>query len=221
MRAWLACLPAGLTLALALAHPALHAQGIYTCTDAKGRKLTADRPILDCIDREQKEITPSGTVVRKLGPSLTAQERAAEEERARAAAEERARVVEEKRRDRALLTRYPDRAVHDKERAAALATADEVIAAANGRLRELQAQRKKLNQELEFYKGDASKVPLATRRQMEELDQQAQAQSRFIANQQEEKKRISTRYDEELLRLKALWAQQYVAPAAAAASAKR
>ena len=37
-------------------------QGIYTCTDGKGRKITSDRPIMDCIDRNQQEITPSGTL---------------------------------------------------------------------------------------------------------------------------------------------------------------
>ena len=27
------------------------AQSIYTCVDGKGRKITADRPIVECIDR--------------------------------------------------------------------------------------------------------------------------------------------------------------------------
>ena len=29
-------------------------EGIYTCTDAKGRKLTSDRLIPECVDREQR-----------------------------------------------------------------------------------------------------------------------------------------------------------------------
>jgi hypothetical protein len=57
--------------------------GIYTCVDSKGRRLTADRPIVDCIDREQTEMTPGGLTRRKIGPTLTAAERAAEEEKAR------------------------------------------------------------------------------------------------------------------------------------------
>ena len=48
------------------------ADGIYTCVDAQGRRLTADRPIRECIDREQNELNASGTVKRKIGPSLTA-----------------------------------------------------------------------------------------------------------------------------------------------------
>ncbi len=64
---------------------------------------------------------PSGTVKRKIGPTLTALEQAAEDDKARKAAEEQQRLAEEKKRERALLTRYPDQAAHDKERALALA----------------------------------------------------------------------------------------------------
>jgi hypothetical protein len=191
------------------------AEGIYTCIDAKGRRLTSDRPIIDCIDREQRELSPQGRVVRRIGPSLTAAERAAEEEKARRAAEERNRLAEEKRHDRALLVRYPDRATHDNERSQAIASIEEVINTAHGHLVELGAERKKLEQELEFYKGDAAKAPPSWRRKMQENDENVAAQERFIANQEEEKKRISARFDEELVRLKPLWAQS--APRAATA----
>jgi len=63
-------------------------QGIYTCTDAKGRKLTSDRPIPECADREQRVLNPSGTVKTIVGPSLTGPERAALEARQRREAEE-------------------------------------------------------------------------------------------------------------------------------------
>ena len=109
-------------------------QGVYTCVDAKGRKLTADRPIPECTDREQKVLNPSGTVKLRVGPTLTAQERAEQEQKEKRELEERSRVADEKRRDRALLTRYPNKAVHDKERAEALAQITAVIQAANLRL---------------------------------------------------------------------------------------
>jgi len=182
------------------------AQAIYTCVDAKGRNLTADRPIAECLDREQRELTPSGTVKRRIGPVLTAQERAALEEKARKAAEERNRLAEEKKRERALLTRYPTKAAHDKERATALAAADNAIAAATKSARELAAQRKKLDVELEFFKGDISKAPPQLKRQIEENQHHAGAQERFIANQDDEKKRINARFDEELAKLRQLWA---------------
>jgi hypothetical protein len=181
------------------------AQTIYSCVDAKGRRLTADRPIAECMDREQRVMSPSGTVLRSMPPSLTAEERAAQEEKARKAAEERARLEEEKRRDRALLTRFPDKVAHDKERAIALATADGVTATAVKRAAELAAQRQRLATELEFYSSDPSKVPPRLKHQVEETDREIEAQKRFLANQETEKRQIDVRYDEELVRLRKLW----------------
>jgi hypothetical protein len=192
--------------------------GIYTCVDGKGRRLTADRPIPECIDREQNELSSNGLVRRKIGPTLTAEERAAEEARAQRALEERNRVAEEKKRDRALLARYPDRAAHDKERLAALGQVDDVIAAANRRTVDLAAQRKKLDIELEFFKNDRSKAPPKLRRQIEENEQQIESQRRFVVNQEAEKQRMNTRYDEELVKLKGLWAQLAMPPTASAAA---
>lgn len=183
-----------------------HAQGIYTCVDAKGRRLTADRPITECIDREQRELNASGTVRRKIGPTLTAEERAAEDDKARRAVEERSRAAEEKRRDRALLTRYPDRATHDKERNAATTQIDALIASATKQIGDLTVERNRLHTELEFFKGDLAKASPRLKRQVEENERQLQTEQRSLANQEAERKRITARYDEELGKLKALWA---------------
>ena len=199
----------------------VNAEGIYTCVDSKGRRLTADRPIADCIDREQAEISPTGKVVRKIGPSLTADERLAEDEKARKLAEERNRQLDEKRRDRALVARYPDRMVHDKERAQALSTADDVIASAAKRSAELAVERRKLDTELEFFRSDLSKAPPHLRRQIQENEEQVAAQKRFIAGQEAEKQRIIARYDEELVRLKVLWAQREPPSASAVPAVRR
>ena len=195
------------------------AQAIFTCVDAKGRRLTADRPIPECMDREQRELTPGGIVKRKHGPVLTAEERAAEEEKSRKAVEERNRQAEEKKRERALLTRYPDRAAHDKERSMAVAVLDEAIATARKNSDQLLAQRKRLDSDLEFYKDDPSKVPAKLKKQIEENQQHVEAQKRFIANQDSEKQRLNARFDEELGKLKQLWAQRAAAPATTAVSA--
>ena len=67
---------AGLCAAV-FAQTSPNAQSIYTCVDKQGRKLTSDRPIPECIDREQRELGPSGTLRRVIGPTLTQQEREA------------------------------------------------------------------------------------------------------------------------------------------------
>lgn len=182
-------------------------QGIYTCVDSKGRRLTSDRPILECIDREQKELSSSGTTRRKIGPSLTADEQAVEDEKNRRLQAEQYRINEEKRRDRALLTRYPNKNVHDRERAIALTQIDDVIATARIGATELVAQRKSLDTELEFYKNDISKAPPRLKRTLDENTQLQATQKRFMDEQAAEKQRVNERFDQELVRLKILWAQ--------------
>lgn len=190
-------------------------QGIYTCIDAKGRKLTSDRPIAECADREQKVLNPSGTVKARIGPTLTAQERTELEAKDKAEQEGRARVNEEKRRDRTLLIRYPNKALHDKERAGALAQIGVVRQAAVNRVEELLRQRTALFEEMEFYKKDPGKAPPSVRRQVDEVAQSLAVQGRFIADQDVELKRVNLRFDEELMRLKRLWALQSPTPPAA------
>ncbi|HQY75834.1 MAG TPA: DUF4124 domain-containing protein [Rhodoferax sp.] len=179
--------------------------GVYTCVDARGRKLTSDRPIPECTDREQKVLNPSGTVKAKVGPTLTAQEKAEQDQLIKREAEERGRQAEEKRRDRALLTRYPSKQVHDKERQEAIGGINVVIQAAAQRLTELINQRKGIDEEMEFYKKDPSKAPAYLRRQLEENIQSQSVQIRFINEQKAEVERVNVRFDEELGRLRQLW----------------
>lgn len=182
------------------------AQDIYSCVDARGRTLTADRPIAECTDRAQRALSPSGMVKRQIGPSLTAHEQSAQDEKDRRAAELRAREAEERRRDKALLLRYPTPEVHDRERAAALLQIDEVIKASNKRRSELADQRKTMGGELEFYVKDPSKAPGSLKRRLEENAGDVAIQQRFIADQEQEKKRVNQRFDEELAKLRLLWA---------------
>ena len=182
------------------------AQSIYTCVDASGRKLTSDRPIAECSDRTQRELSPQGTTRRVVGPTLTVQELAAAEEKEKAAAEARATALEEKRRDRALLSRYPSRAGHDKERAQAIEQVNEVIKASAKRTQELAEQRLAINLEMEFYKKDPGKAPQAIKRRVEENDNSVAVQRRFLTEQDLEKQRVNARFDEELIKLKQLWA---------------
>ena len=182
--------------------------GIYTCVDRNGRRLTADRPIAECLDREQRELGPSGIVRRQIGPSLTEQERAAQEAQRRKEAEARARELEERRRERVLTARYPDKATHDVERAAAIQMVDDVTATAEKRLVELAQQRKAFDVEMEFYKKDPSKAPMSLRRKIAENEESIAEQQRFIAGQDQEKRRVHQRFDVELAQLRKLWDAQ-------------
>ena len=181
------------------------AQGIYTCVDGKGRKITSDRPIAECMDRVQNEISPGGTVKRVLAPPPTAQERAAVEEKEKFDADERAKAAEQKLHDRVLLKRYPDRASHDKARIAALELVSGAINAAAKRFEDLTGQRKGISAELDFYRSTPGKVPPALKRRLDETDDNMTAQKRLVAEKEAEKKRITERFDTEAAKLKAQW----------------
>ena len=192
---------AGLSCVVGLAD----AQNIYTCVDSKGRTITADRPIPECADRSQRELTPSGVLKRNLGPALTDHEQAAQDEKDRRLAEKRAREAEDKRRDRALLQRYPARPAHDQERAAALVQVDEVIKESNKRRVELLDQRRVIANDFEFYVKDPSRAPASLKRRLEENEKNLSGQQKFIGDQEQEKRRVNQRFDNELARLTQLW----------------
>jgi hypothetical protein len=178
---------------------------IYTCIDAKGRKLTSDRKIPECNDREQQILNPSGTVKARVAPNLTALERYQVDAKARAMQQERARLEEEKKRDRALLIRYPNETLHQKERAEALRSVMLVRQAAVNRVTELLAERVKLLDEMAFYTKDPSKAPVKLSQQLDAVSQALAAQGRFLAEKDNEMARTNARFDEELLRLQPLW----------------
>ncbi len=204
-------LAAACLCSLAAAQPS--SSGIYSCIDGKGRRITADRPIAECMDRTQKQLSGSGLVKREIAPMLTADERAAAERKERAAEEQKAREAEEKKRDRALLTRYPDRAAHDKERAEALVKVEEAIKASAHRLQELAGQRKAISADLEFYKATPGRAPASLKRRLDENDSSVAEQKRFVADQEAEKKRVNQRFDDELAKLKPFWSEAGAVPA--------
>ena len=136
---------------------------------------------------------------------MFADERARIDAQKKAEDMQRARLAEEKRRDRALMVRYPNQAMHDKERTDALLQIDEVINAVTKRVETLGRQRKEIDIELEFYQGDVKKAPSWLQRKLEDNEQQVQIQKRFLGEQSQEKQRINGRFDEELAKLKQLW----------------
>ncbi|MDO5624151.1 MAG: DUF4124 domain-containing protein [Pseudomonadota bacterium] len=189
--------------------------GIYTCVDAQGRRLTSDRPIMACLDREQRQLNSSGTTLRVIPPTMTVTEREAREARAREAEVERQRALNTQRRDQALITRYPDQAAHEAGRRSALAQSQTVVDAAERRIAELGEERQKLDDEMEFYRKDPSRAPATVRRGIEHNAQAVQEQRRVIAGQQGERDRINAQFDEEAARLAPLWKARVEAAAAA------
>ena len=177
--------------------------GIYTCVDSQGRRLTADRPIAECVHKEQLLLNRDGSVRAVLPPTLTAEERAAKEARERAAAEALSAQGDAVRRDRNLMARYPDEAAHNRAREGAADTVRLAIKATELRLRELAVERRPLLEEAEFYQGKA--LPPKLRAAIDANDAAVNAQRSATANQEAELVRINKLYDAELDRLRRLW----------------
>ena len=83
-------------------------------------------------------------------------------------------MTEERRRERVLTARYPDEVTHQAERESAIDQVEEVTVVAHKRVQSLKAERRRLDQELEFYRGDLTKAPVLLQRQVAD-NEQAQA----------------------------------------------
>ena len=201
--------PVVMALALALGQPGparaadAPAPLIYSCVDAAGKRLTSDRPIAECNAREQRVLNADGSVKRVLPPTLTADERADAEAHERDVMAERAARQDAIRRDRNLMLRFPDEAAHRKARESALDDVRKALRLSESRVAALQAERKPLMDEAEFYAGNT--MPRKLKGQIDANDASLEAQRALVQNQQLEVVRINKLYDAELERVKKLW----------------
>ena len=111
--AWLATGLAGTALA---ADPGKSVGGIYTCVDAYGRRITSDRPIPDCMDREQRQLSSSGVTRRVLRPEPTVSQLKEQKAKAEQAKQRLQEQENQRQRDIALAIRYPNLEAHAKAR---------------------------------------------------------------------------------------------------------
>jgi hypothetical protein len=212
----------------AAAQQAASPAGIYTCTDERGRRLTSDRPIAECHNRDQRVLNRDGSVRAVIAPTMTADERAEAEARERRAGELRSTQADAYRRDRNLLNRYPDEAAHGRAREAALDSVRVARKFSEVRLKELAKERIPLTNESEFYKG--KKLPAKLKQALDANEASVDAQQEALATQAVEMERVNKLYDTERERLRRLWAGAApgslgpavgpVAPAASGAAAK-
>ncbi len=188
----------------ALAQRADQGPATYTCTAPDGRRLTADRPIAECTSREQRVLNSDGSLRAILPPFLSPEERAAKEAADRKAAAERSAQLDAIRRDRNLMTRFPNEAAHKRARGDALDVAMRAMRISELRIKDLNKERKPLEDEAQFYVGKP--LPAKLRQDIDANDAAIEAQQQLIENQRAELVRINGLYDRELARLRKLWA---------------
>ena len=176
---------------------------IYQCVDSSGKRLTSDRPVAACTDREQRQLNPDGSTKRVIPPSMTSEERSTSESQERAEHAKRVTKKDEIRRDRMLVTRFPNEAAHQAARDAALNDARRAVRISEARITALAVERQPLTDESEFYIGKP--LPGKLKQLLDANDAATDAQRSLLQNQQEEIVRINANFDAELERLRRIW----------------
>ncbi len=195
-----ACLLLSSTLWSNIAHAK-----IYTCVDASGRRITSDRPISACLDREQKQMTSSGVVKRVIEPSYTAAERKEKERLQRIAQAEAKKKRARAKALSALLQRYPNSERLEKARLTAAADIKTRIQDGSARLKEKQIELAALNEELAFYKKTPERTPRALRVKKNSIDTRIEKLQRYITTQRQELAELHKNFDTIRETLKPKW----------------
>ena len=182
------------------------ASRIYQCTLPDGRRVTSDKPIVECTSagKAQRELNQDGSHKGVVEPPLTEDEKAERERILRQREAERTAQELEIRRDRDLAKRFPDEAAHRKARARALDDVATAVRSSEARIKLLLQERKPLEDEKEFYVGKS--LPHKLKHALDANDAALEAQRSLVQNQQIEIVRVNALFDADLARLKKLWA---------------
>ena len=144
--------------AAALASFAAHAQYTYRCTGSDGKKYYGATIPQPCLGQPIEELSPAGTVVRRIDPEGEERARVAKEAQAAKRREEEATQKEESRRNRALLATYSSEKDIDDARARALAENQKAIKEVETRIAEIKKRKEQYDKEMEFYAEGAAKT---------------------------------------------------------------
>jgi len=176
---------------------------VYSCVDDRGRRLVSDRPIPECLDREQRVLGPSGVERQPHPPVLTKSEREQAAREREHQQRERERIAEQRRLNQALLLRYPDRNAHEAARLQQAQQLDEVQAMARARLASLDELYLQAQKDLA---AQGSNPTPEAQRAVKAAQMAVAAQKQAIETNELNRQRTMLRFDDEGRRLEKLWA---------------
>lgn len=174
---------------------------LYVCT-TNGRTLTGDLPPPECGNVEIRELNRDGSVKRVIEPPLTPEQKKARELEAKQRREREMQAQEQLRRDRALLETYASEDEIETNRDRTLAQRQALIVRANQQLKEFKMDRKRLDDESEFYAK--RQLPEKLKRALDDNAALQQQQLHAIDDIRADMERINERYDAELRRFREL-----------------
>jgi len=199
--------------AVALFSPAVHAQYTYRCTTADGQKYYGATIPQQCLGRPIEQLSPSGTVLRRIDPEGEERARQAKEADAVKRREEENAFKEQSRRNRALLATYASEKDIDEARVRALAENEKAIKDIEARIAEIKKRQAVYTKEMEFYsegaaKPDAKKkssgpapkgvkAPPKLLEDVKNAEVDLKAQENLLSVKQREVDSINAKYDED------------------------
>jgi hypothetical protein len=177
------------------------AQAAYRCKDEKGLTHIGDVPPPQCANVVLFEVTTSGTILRRIEPTLTGdQVKARQEELARQKEADKA-AAEQRRKDMALLATYSAEKDIDTSRDINLKPIEGRIRSAETRTAEVEKRQKELEDEMEFYKagkgksGKGKEPPMQLVADLERTRNEKAALARSIVSYGKEMEEVRARYD--------------------------
>lgn len=195
-----ACAAMSLPLAAQVPSPGV----MFSCV-ANGKTYSADRPPPECVNSELRELNRDGSVRRVIPRPLTLEEQRARALEAKKKFEEEEQLLDQRRRDRALLEAFANEAEIEAARKKSLEGAEQVLRRSAERTQSLAKDRKRLDDETEFYKK--RDVPDSLKRSLAANSQAVAAEERILTEARGEVQRVNERFDAELKRYRALLAQ--------------
>ncbi|MGH8709579.1 MAG: hypothetical protein ACREVD_16155 [Burkholderiales bacterium] len=175
----------------------------YRCVTKEGRKYYGSTIPPQCTGELVEALSAQSTVLFRIEPPLTPEQRAAKEAREQKAAEaEAARKETQKaaevqaRRDRALLQTYSDESDIERVRSRALASNREAAAQVEARIAQLKNRQALLEKQAETHK-DSGAVAEKLQQDLKAAAYDLSLQEQLLESRQREAAEINARYDEE------------------------
>lgn len=155
--------------------------------------MCADTVPEACRGRAYKIFDSAGNVIKEVAAPMTLEQKTQLEAEAKRRKEEDAALREQKRKDQALLDTYSELADIDRARNKAEAEVLEAMKAAQAKINEARKQRKKYEDEAEFYKNKA--LPAEVEKGLRAADYDIKIQTELMAVKQQDMRTIKAKYD--------------------------
>ena len=177
---------------------------IFTCS-VNGKTFSGDRPPQECANVEMRELNRDGSIRRVIARPPTQEELRARALEAKKRLEEEDKQLAQRRRDKSLLEAYASDEEIEAARTKSLESVTQSIARARARIDSLNGERKKLDDEAEFYKKRV--LPEQIKRSFVSNQQEVSQAEKILNDALVETQRINERFDAEKKRFRELLAQ--------------